>query len=105
MDVLVRIKRLVLKRAVRFTQKALEEMDYDDLTEDDVCEAVMNAQSIFKSLRSTSPNRTRSDEKLHVIKSFTYSGVLIYTKGKIARFEGEETFYVFISSKIATFGD
>jgi hypothetical protein len=58
MDVLVRIKRLVLKRAVRFTHKALEEMDHDDLTEDDVCEAVMNAQTIYKSLRSTSPTRT-----------------------------------------------
>lgn len=82
----------------------MEEMDHDDLTEDDVCEAVMNAQTIFKTLRSTSPTRTKTDEKLHVIKSLTYSGVLVYTKGKIARIEGEETFYVFISSKVATLG-
>ncbi len=44
-------------------------------------------------------------EKLYVIKSFSYDGTLIYTKGTIVNEDGRETFYIFISSKIATFDE
>lgn len=105
MDVLVRIKRLVLRGAVRFTEKARDEMDRGGLTAGDVIEAVVNAQSISKTLRSTSPLRRHSGEKIYAIKSFSYDGTLIYTKGTIVREDGQETFYIFISSKVATLGD
>lgn len=105
MDVLVRIKRLVIRGAVRFTEKARDEMDRDSLAAEEVIEAVVNAQSISKTLRSRSPSRRHSGEKLYVIKSFSYNGTLIYTKGTIVNEDGRETFYIFISSKIATFGD
>jgi hypothetical protein len=104
MDMLVRIKRLVLRGSVRFTEKAREEMEGDDLTVDDVLEAVVNAQRIIKTLRSRSPRRRHSGEKLYVITSFSFDGTLISTKGTIVREHGVETFYIFISSKLATFG-
>jgi len=34
-----------------------------------------------------------------LIESFTYDGLLIYTKGTIKRVDGKEYFYLFISSK------
>lgn len=105
MDVLVRIKRLVLRGAVRFTEKARDEMERDSLTAEDVLEAVVNAQIISKTLRSLSPSRRHSGEKLYVIKSFNYNGTLIYTKGTIVNEDGQETFYIFISSKLATFSE
>lgn len=105
MDTLARIKRLVLRGAVEFTTKASHEMEPDDLTVDDVIESVMNAQRIDKVLRSRSPNRRSAGEKLYVIKSSTYSGTLVYTKGTIVQEEDRATFYIFISSKFADSGD
>jgi hypothetical protein len=40
--------------------------------------------------------------KLYVIKSFSFSGTLIYTKGAIVREAGQEVFYILVSAKIAT---
>jgi hypothetical protein len=105
MEVLIRIKRLVIRGAVRFTEKARDEMELDSLTAAEVLEAVVNAQAISKTLRSRAPARRHPGEKLYVIKGFTYDGTLIYTKGTIVREDGQETFYIFISSKIATSGD
>jgi hypothetical protein len=105
MDVLVRIKRLVLRGWVRFTEKARDEMDVDDLSVDDVVESILNAQAIQKTLRSRSGSRRHTGEKLYVIKSFTYDGTLIYTKGAIVREAGREVFYVFVSAKLATLGE
>jgi hypothetical protein len=99
MKVLIRIKQLVLRGAVRFTTKARDEMDEDALTVDQVIESIVNAQGISKTLRSTSQFRRRAGEKLYVIKSFSYDGTHIYTKGCIAREEGQEVFYIFISAK------
>ncbi|MEX2220096.1 MAG: hypothetical protein WD749_15200 [Phycisphaerales bacterium] len=101
MDVLVRIKRLVLRGAVRFTDKARDEMDLDGLTAEEVLESVINAPAILKTLRSTSPLRRYAGERLYVIKGRTYDGTVIYTKGAIHREAGSETFYIFISSKLA----
>lgn len=105
MDVLIQIKRLVARGATSFTDKARDEMARDNLTMQDVTESVLNAQSIYKTLRSTSPRKRSTREKLYVIKSFSYDGTLIYTKGAIVHEGGESRFYIFVSSKIATFDD
>jgi len=105
MDALLRIKRLVLGGWIRFTDKARDEMEADDLTASDVIESIVNAQRVVKTMRSRGRSRRQPGEKLYVVKSFSYDGTLIYTKGAIAREAEREVFYVFISAKIATFGD
>jgi hypothetical protein len=105
MDDLLRIKRLVLRRLVRFTQKARDEMLADDLTREDVYESLLNAQGIYKTLRSRSAARRSRRERLYVIKSFNFDGTLIYTKGVIARTTTSEYFYVLVSAKVDTFSE
>lgn len=105
MDMLSRIKRLVFQGRVRYTDKAIDEMADDGLSPGDVEESILNAQKIDKTLRSQNPHRSASREKLYVIKSFSFTGTLIYTKGKIDRQGRKEVFYVLISSKVATVGD
>ncbi len=83
---------------VFFTEKALEEIERDDLTEELVVEAILNAPGIAKRLNSANPQTGRR-EKLFVIVSVTFDGVAIYTKGKVAKPFGKEVFYVLISSK------
>ena len=92
MDTLVRIKRLVIARNVLFTEKAEAEMAMESLTPELVYESILNAPSIFKSLRSRNP-RTRKTEMLYVIKGLTFDGLDIYTKGKILTKEGVDVFY------------
>ncbi len=104
MDILLRIKRLVVRGAIRFTEKARHEMELDDLTAEDVIESILNAQAIGKTVRSRSPQRRTTGEKLYVIQSFSYDGTLIYTKGAFAREGRREIFYILISAKIATSG-
>ncbi len=64
-----------------------------------------NAQTISKTLRSTSPRRGLSSERLYVIEGFNYSGEILYTKGKITRQAGAEVYYFFVSSKRSRFAD
>jgi hypothetical protein len=101
MDILVKIKRLVISRRVLFTEKAEIEMARDALTPELVYEAVLNAPAIFKVLRSRNP-RAGKTERLYVIKGLTFDGLAVYTKGKILRKEGIDIFYVLISSKKST---
>ncbi len=101
MDTLVRIKRLVIARNVLFTQKAEGEMATESLTPELVYESILNAPSIFKTLRSRNP-QTRKTERLYVIKGLTFDGLDIYTKGKVLTKEGVDVFYVLISSKRST---
>lgn len=101
MDVLVRIKRLIVSRRVLFTEKAEIEMVRDSLTPELVYEAILNAPAIFKVVRSRNLKAGRS-ERLYVIKGLTFDGVDVYTKGKILKREGVEVFYVLISSKKST---
>ena len=101
MDVLIRIKRLVVARRVEFTLKAQEERLRDGLSVEDVLESVVNANAIKKVLRSRSVARPRPREHLYVIESPNFSGVWVYTKGTIRRKGGQEVFYVFVSSKLA----
>ncbi|TWT44679.1 hypothetical protein RAS1_10940 [Phycisphaerae bacterium RAS1] len=102
MDDLLRIKRLVVRRQVRFTSKARDEMKLDGLTADDVLESIVNARRIDKIMRSRSVGRSRPGEKLYVIKSRNYSGTLIYMKGRFGEVEEAEVFYVLISATHAT---
>ncbi len=100
-DILERIKRLVKTGSVTFTRKAEFEMLIDELTPELVCNAIVNARAIDKSVRSKDP-LTGNPEKLYVIKSFTDDGLFIYTKGKIGKLENREVLYVLISSKRST---
>lgn len=100
-DVLVRIKRLAVARRVEFTAKATEERLRDGLTVEDVIESIVNANAIKKVLRSRSAARRRAAEHLYIIESPTFTGTWVYTKGTIRRKGVQETFYVFVSSKLA----
>jgi len=98
---LIRIKRLVVAQRVIFTMKAEGEMYADGLTHELVFEAIINAPAIAKTLRSQNP-QSGQRETLYVIKGLTYDALTVYTKGKLATFEGREVFYVLISSKRST---
>jgi hypothetical protein len=92
MDALTRIKRLVLRGAVRYSKKTRWELICDGLFESDVADSILNAPAIYKTLRARSKHRQHAYEKLYVIKGLSYDRTLIYTKGKIAREESEEVF-------------
>jgi len=98
-DVLVRIKRAVLARRYEFSEKARIEMKVDGITESDVIESILNAVTIYKTLRSRSPLRKHVRELLYVIQSTNLDGLFIYTKGKLMKDAGEEIYYFLISSK------
>jgi YgiT-type zinc finger domain-containing protein len=66
-------------------------METDDLTEVDIAESIMNADAVYKKVRSTSPLRTRRREYLYVIQSTNLDGLVIYTKGKLVEAAGVET--------------
>jgi hypothetical protein len=68
MDVLSRIKRLVLARRIVLTRKTQDEMYADRLTEHEVIESIVNAQRIDKVLRSTRRKQLGRPETLYVIK-------------------------------------
>lgn len=95
---LVAIKRLCRADRVAFTAKAELEMERDDLDEEDVVEAILNADTIQKRLRSQNPD-TGLRETLYVIESTNWDGIPVYTKGKIVRESDGDRFYVLISSK------
>jgi hypothetical protein len=99
-DVLIRIKRAVLAGRYVFSEKARMEMESDALTELDVAESIISAVAIYKKLRSRSPFRNKG-ELLYVIQSTNLDGLPIYSKGKLVKEAGEETYYFLISSKRA----
>ncbi len=101
MDILDRIKRLVLQGNVSFTRKAELEMLIDHLTPGHICEAIINAPVIAKKLRSKNP-RTGVAEILYVIEGLTFDGMFVYTKGKLDKLDDKEVFYVLVSSKRST---
>ena len=55
--ILKRIKRCVISGNVFFTSKARMEMINDCLTEEMIYESLLNAQDIYKIIRSRSPMR------------------------------------------------
>ena len=100
-DILVRIKRTVLAGRYAFSEKARIEMESDGLTEFDVAEAIINAVAIYKRLRSRSRYRSKRTEHLYVIQSTNLEGVMVYSKGKLVREQGEDHFYFLVSAKRA----
>ena len=100
-DVLIRIKRAVLAGHYAFSEKAQVEMEANSLTELDVAESILNAVAIYKRLRSRSESREQSKEYLYVIQSTNLEGLMIYTKGKLVRQAGTDSYYFLISSKKA----
>lgn len=104
MDVLQRIKHLIVRGRYRFTYKALQELYADALDPEDALESILNARAIKKTIRARTAARPGPWENLYVIEGFTYRGTLIYSKGKFSREAGEEVFYLLISSKRSTSG-
>jgi len=100
-DILVRIKRSILAGRYAFSEKARIEMESDGLTEFDVAESIINAVAIYKRLRSRSHRRSSRTEYLYVIQSTNLEGVMVYSKGKLVRQAGIETYYFLLSSKKA----
>jgi len=100
-DILVRIKRAVLAGRYAFSEKARLEMEADGITELDVAESILNAVAIYKRIRSQSPLRQHNKEYLYVIQSTNLEGLPVYSKGKLVKESGEETYYFLISSKRA----
>jgi len=100
-DILVRIKRAVLAGRYAFSEKARLEMEVDGLEELDVAESILNAVAIYKKIRSTSQSRNKAKEYLYVMQSPNLDGIAIYTKGKLVREGGEDTYYFLVSSKRA----
>jgi hypothetical protein len=98
-DILAKIKRLAIARRLRFTFKADLERIGDGLTVEDIVESLVNAPAINKTLRSRSPKRVQQRERLYVIVSPTYDGVLVYTKGTIRTVRDVEEYYLLISAK------
>lgn len=100
-NILKSIKDCILAGNYRFTEKAQNEMQFDNLSYIDILESIVNAQFITKKIKSTNPT-TKEKEVLYIIKSFCYSGLLIYTKGKLKKLKNKTIFYILISSKKGT---
>jgi len=73
-------------------------MENNGITQRMVKEAIINAPAISKTIKSKHP-QTGEREYLHIIIGPTYTGLILYTKGKIEFENNQETFYVLISSK------
>ena len=101
MDILVKIKRLIIAGNIFFTKKAENEIEQDNLTVELVCEAIINAPGISKKIRSIN-HFTKKREYLYVIIGLTYDDIPIYTKGKFMKIHNQEKYYVLISSKKAS---
>jgi hypothetical protein len=101
---LTKIKRLIIQCRYVFTTKADTERIADGLTQEAVLEAILNA-AFLRVKNSTSPWRKGYREKMYIIESFTYNGLLIYTKGVIRKQDDHETYYILVSAKRSTFGD
>ncbi len=93
----------MIAHRVVFTAKARDERVTDGLTVEDVLESIVNAQSINKTIRSTSEFRVARKEKLYIIISSSFDGKLIYTKGTVRSVDGVDEFYILISAKWSTY--
>lgn len=100
---LIKIKKLILRGNYEFRLSAEIQLANDRLTKEDALESILNADFIRKKT-STSKDRLKPKEKVYIIESFTYDGILLYTKGVIRKIKDRETFYIIISAKRATFG-
>jgi hypothetical protein len=76
-------------------------METDDLIEVDIAESILNADAIYKRVRSTSQSRKKRREYLYVIQSTNLDGLVIYTKGKLVEGAEFEAYYFLVSAKEA----
>ena len=102
MDLLIRIKRAVLSGQLVFTRKAIEERERDGLTDQEVRESIINATAIYKTIRSNTRYRRSRGELLHIIYGTTFTGIVVYTKGKLVVERGVATYYLLVSAKRST---
>jgi hypothetical protein len=100
-DILKRIKRAILNGRYVFSKKARIEMEINHISERDVIESILNSVAIYKKIRSQSPYRKNAREYLYIIMSSNLDGLPIYSKGKLVKEMGEDTYYFLISSKKA----
>jgi hypothetical protein len=101
---LIKIKRLIWRGKYEFRLSAEIQLADDGLTHEDALEAILNADYLKKK-NSISQDKIGPKEKVYIIESFTYDGILMYTKGAIKKSDGQETFYIIISAKRSTSGD
>ena len=101
MDILSHIKQLVIRGQYLFTFKADAELYANGLDQADAIESIINAKRIEKTLASRNPHNGKR-EKLYVIKGKTFSNIVLYTKGKIAKSDHKEMLYILISAKRST---
>jgi hypothetical protein len=101
-DILIRIKRAVIRGNYVFSVKAKIEMEHDHISVYDVVESITNAVAIYKKIRSNKPFKKARREMLYIIQSPNLSGLPIYTKGKFVKIKGRDIFYFLISSKIVS---
>lgn len=100
---LIKIKRLILQQKYEFRLSAELQLANDGLTMDDALEAVLNADYLTRK-NSTSADKLTPKEKVFIIESYTYDGILMYIKGAIRKRGNQEEFYIIISAKRSTFG-
>ena len=79
MDILAHIKQLILLGQYKFTLKARDEMDLEDITDLEVAEAIINAHRIDKVIRSRNTRRGFPGERLYVIKGLTMANRLLWS--------------------------
>lgn len=102
--VLTKIKRLIIQRQYIFTEKADIERIADGLSEEDVLESILNA-TFVRIKNSRSAWRAGRREKTYILESFTYDGVLIYSKGVIRGQGDRQVLYIVVSAKKSTWED
>ena len=101
---LIKIKRLILQRKYEFRLSAELQLASDGLTMDDALEAILSADYLTKK-NSTSQDKVTPKEKVYIIESYTYDGILMYIKGTIRKSRNQDEFYIIISAKRSTFGE
>jgi hypothetical protein len=79
MDILARIRRLAPRRRFIFTKKVDKKLESFSLTRDLVLEAIYNAPTIYKTVRSKNP-RKGTVETQYVLKGRTFDGQFIEAK-------------------------
>ena len=97
-DIITLCKSLSVKRL--YLVGSAVRPDFDE-EKSDVVESILNAIAIYKKIRSTSTKKLTNKEFLYIILSTNLDGIPIYTKGKLVREKGQDTYYFLVSSKKA----
>jgi hypothetical protein len=94
---------MVLQKRVLLTERMRNEMAGNRLTRGQVFEAIFNAPTIAKTIRSKKrqieKRQTDVSETLFEIKGVTFDSIFVSTQGKIEKIDENETVYVLTSTK------